>query len=260
MKRMITGLSLLLVCLFTIPAFAQEAELIKEGDKFWHKRGKGKAGVNMARKAIEQYKMVLAINPEHAGAYWRIARSQYHIGEYSKGKATKKKEYKEGIDYAKLAIHYDKKNPAGYYWMAVCFGKYGVTAGVFQSLALVKHIRKACRKLLSIRRGFEQGGAQRILGRLNYVLNSKIKGLKKTSNKRALKLLRESVKYGPNYLLNRVYLAEALMYAKKKELAKRQLEYVIKMGCGHKSQWRRRFECREDKKKAVKLMKKLKGN
>lgn len=227
-------------------ARGQVGALLKQADAEFRKRGGGSKWV---KKAIETYKMALAIEPSTAEAYWKIARCHYNLGIRLKGRRALAV-FREGIAYAKLAVHYAPKCIEAHYWLGISYGKYGQISGAFQSLALVDHVRKAMRKVLRLSPDFDRGGAYRILGRMEYILNSKISGLKGSSNARALKWLGKSVKLGPNYLITRLFIADAYLKADDRPAALKHLRYAANFNCQREKRYRMIPECRLWRKKA----------
>ncbi|GAF79240.1 unnamed protein product, partial [marine sediment metagenome] len=104
-------------------------------------------------------------------------------------------------------------------------GKYGETKGVLKSLSLVKPIKKGMNKVIELDRSYEDGGADRVLGRVFF----KVPGFAGGSKKKSLEHLLKSKELGPEDALTRVYLAETLLKHKQIDEAREELEYVLNM-------------------------------
>jgi tetratricopeptide (TPR) repeat protein len=158
-------------------------------------------------------------------AFWRLSRILYYIGEHTEIKKEKKGIFDRGVYYAEKAIELEPEKPDGHYWLGVNHGKVGETRGVLKSLSLVKPIKNAMNKVIELDRSYEDGGPDRVLGRVFY----KLPGFAGGDNKKSLEHLMKSKEYGPEDALTRVYLAETYLALKEKEKAREELEYVVNM-------------------------------
>lgn len=253
MKRYVPVPTVLLILVFALPTEAQVRELLQEADRLMRRP----FSVAKVKKIVETYKMVLALEPENFEAYWKVARGYYYIGEKARRRSIKKQMYREGAEYAKLAIYYSPNNPAGHFWLAVNYTLYGRQAGIFQSLALVVPIRRHLGKVIRCNPGFLEGAAYLVRGRMNYILNSKISGLKGATNEKAIADLEKAVRYGPERFVSHLFLAEAYVKAKKYCAAKKRLLHVIKGSCRKPRMDYTKKECRGYQKRARKMLKKL---
>ncbi len=75
---------------------------------------------------------------QRAEFYWRLARTCLNMGEDNKSKGMNKDNvlefYKDGEQYADLAIENDPQNPEGYFWKGANIGSWGNTKGMFEAL------------------------------------------------------------------------------------------------------------------------------
>jgi tetratricopeptide (TPR) repeat protein len=75
---------------------------------------------------------------QRAELYWRLSRAYLNIGEDYKSKGMSKDHllpyYKQGEQYADMAIENDSQNPNGYFWKAVNIGTWGNTKGMIEAL------------------------------------------------------------------------------------------------------------------------------
>ena len=118
-------------------------------------------------------------------AFWRLSRILYYIGEHTEKKKEKKSIFAQGVYYAERAIDLEPEKPDGHYWHGVNNGKYGETRGVLKSLFLVKPIKQAMNKVIELDRSYEDGGPDRVMGRVYFKLpgfagGSKEKSLEQT--------------------------------------------------------------------------------
>lgn len=202
--------------------FPQEGEdLITQADNLYEQM----KDMETAKEALDLYRKAVVESEDRYGAYWRVARIFYYIGAYTESKKEKKVIFSQGIYYAKKAIQLGPEKPDGYYWLGVNYGVYGEARGVLKSLFLVDDIKEAMNKVIELDRSYEDGGPDRVMGRVYF----KLPGFAGGSNDKSLEHLLKSKEYGPNDALTRIYLAETYLELKEIEKAREELEYVINM-------------------------------
>ena len=94
-----------------------------------------------------------------------------------------------------------------------------------KSLALVKPVKKSLNKVIELDRTYEDGGADRVMGRVFF----KLPGLAGGSKDKSMEHLEKSKELGPDDPVTRVYLAETYLAKDKIEEARAELEYVLNM-------------------------------
>ncbi len=196
-------------------------ELILRGDELYLQM----ENLETALAAKEKYMEALSKEGDKYEVYWRLARILYFIGAHTEDKEEKKAIFSQGIYYAKKAVELNPEKPDGHYWFGVCNGVYGETRGVLKSLSLVKPIREAMEKVIEIDRSYEDGGADRVLGRMFFKLPGFVGG----SKEKSLQHLLKSKELGPDDPLTRIYLADTYLALNKVDKAREELEYVLNM-------------------------------
>ncbi|MFO7865703.1 MAG: hypothetical protein R6V02_02670 [Candidatus Aminicenantes bacterium] len=221
MKKIGIFLALGLMAVTTGAAGQEREDRIAEADEIYWKM----ADMASAEKALELYREALLQSEDKYEPYWKIARILYHIGAHTQDKKKQQNIFSQGVYHADKAVDLEPGRPDGYYWRGVNNGKYGEAKGVLKSLSLVKPIKNDMNKVIEINRNYEDGGPDRVLGRLYY----KLPGLAGGSSEKSLKHLMMSKKLGPDDCLTRVYLAETLMDMGEVNNARRELEFVLNM-------------------------------
>lgn len=207
---------------FSFSLFSQEAEdLISQGDKLFAEM----KDMAAAKEAHDKYQEVLRKTENKYEAYWKLARIQYYIGAHTESKKEKKTIFAQGIYYANKAVALEPEKPDGYYWLGVNQGVYGEAKGVLKSLSLVKPIKRSMNKVIELDRTYEDGGADRVLGRVYF----KVPGIAGGSKDKSLEHLLKSKELGSNDPVTRLYLAETLLSKKRVEEAREELEFVLNM-------------------------------
>ncbi len=210
---------------FPAPSPAQDQKaarpLIQQGDELYDQR----SDLQKAKEALAAYQEALLQNEDAFGAYWRMARVEYWIGDHAVKGDEKKQSFQMGIYHAKKAVALKPDRPEGHYWLGVNYGSYGEAKGVLKSLSLVGPIKEEMNKVLAIDPAFEYGGADQLLGRLYYELPGLFGGDKKKSLDHLLK----SKELGPRVGLTRIFLADTYLALGEVEKAREELEFVADM-------------------------------
>jgi tetratricopeptide (TPR) repeat protein len=210
-----------LACFSSI-LFSQSAEeLIAQADELYIDM----QDLETANKVLELYRKALGTAEDKYESYWKISRIQYYIGAHTAEKKDKKVIFSQGVYHAKKAVALQPEKPDGHYWLGVNNGKYGETRGVMKSLSLVKPIKQSMFKIIEVDRGYEDGGADRVLGRVFF----KVPGIAGGSKDKSLEHLEKSKELGPEDPLTRVYLAETYLAKKRVDDARAELDYVLNM-------------------------------
>lgn len=221
MKLKVSFIGILILC-FSFNIFGQEAdELIAQADAIYTDM----QDMAKAEEAIGLYREALGKAEDKYEAYWKISRIQYYIGYFTKDKKQKKAIFAQAVYNATKAVERGPDKPDGYYWRGVNNGKYGETKGILKSLSLVKPIKKDMNKVIELDRSYEDGGPDRVLGRVYF----KLPGFAGGSKDKSREHFEKSKEYGPNDAFTRVYLAETLMGLKEIEKAREELEFVLNM-------------------------------
>lgn len=219
-KKIVLPFLAVLVLAFAAPA--QETKtLVAQGDDLYAQRG----DLAKAKEALAKYQEALAAGEDAYGAYWRMARAEYWIGDHTPDKTEKKRIFEQGIYHGKRAVQLNPDKADGHFWLGVCYGVYGEAKGVLKSLSLVKPIKEAMQRVLEIDPAYDKGGADRVLGRVYYELP----GFAGGSKKKSLEHLLKAMEYGPRVGLNLLYLADTYIALGEVDKAREYLETILTM-------------------------------
>jgi tetratricopeptide (TPR) repeat protein len=214
--------SILFIVLLAPLCRAQEnGSLIQQADSLYEQRG----DLAKAREVLGKCQEALVKGEDSYGAYWRMARVEYWIGDHTGNNGDKKRIFEQGIYHAKKAIQLAGDKPEGHYWLGINYGVYGEAKGILKSLSLVKPIKEEMNKVLALDPSFDDGGADRVLGRVYHELP----GFAGGSKKKSLEHLLKSKEMGPGVGLTRIYLADTYLSLDEIEKARQELEFVVAM-------------------------------
>lgn len=188
-------------------------------------------------------------NPADFEAAWKLARARYWLGGHA-AEDERKRLLEEGIAAGRAAVAADPKRPEGHFWIAANMGALAESHGLRQGLKYRGDIKEALLTVLKIDPGFQQGSADRALGRWYY----KVPGLFGGSKKKSEDHLRKSLTYNPNSTASLYFLAETLIELDRDDEARKTLQQVLDAALD--PDWTP--EDREFKQKARELLNRLK--
>jgi tetratricopeptide (TPR) repeat protein len=175
-----------------------------------------------ARAAAAVWSDELVRSPQAFDAAWKLARADFWLGGHSAA-AEQRRFYETGIDAARTAIALQPNRPEGHFWLAANMGMMAESFGLRQGIKYRKPIRDALETVLRLDPGFQQGSADRALGRWYF----KVPGLFGGSNKEAEAHLRRALTYNRTSTVTHYFLAEVLLDEGRKDEARSELQAVL---------------------------------
>jgi tetratricopeptide (TPR) repeat protein len=187
-------------------------------------------------------------DPKDFEAAWKLARACYWLGGHV-APDRRRSQYEQGIEAARKAtvIHADR--PEGHFWMAANMGAMAESFGLGAGIKYRGPVKKALETVIKIDRSFQQGSADRALGRW-YL---KVPRLFGGSKDKSVEHLKQSLTYDPTSLASLYFLAETYLEMDRKNEARQEAQKVID-GPIH-AEWAP--EDREFKQKAKALLERL---
>lgn len=183
-------------------------------------------------------------------AAWKLARAGYWLGGHEPTEDARRAALERSMEAARAAIRAEPNRPEGHFWLAADMGALAESFGFRMGLKYRGAIKRELEAVLQIDPSFEQGSADRALGRWYF----KVPGLFGGSNRKSEEHLRKSLAYDPDSLASLYFLAETLHDMHRDAEARAALETLIAAPL-HKG-WEP--EDREFKVKAQQLMRTLK--
>ncbi len=175
-----------------------------------------------ARRAAEIWAERLVKDPKDFEAAWKLARAQYWLGGHAED-AERKALLEAGIRSARTAVQLAPSRPEGHFWMAANMGQLAESHGLRQGLKYRGDIKDALLTVLKLDPAFQQGSADRALGRWYY----KVPGLFGGSKSKSEEHLRKSLTYNPQSSASLFFLAETLLSQDRDAEARETLQRVI---------------------------------
>jgi tetratricopeptide (TPR) repeat protein len=181
-----------------------------------------RADLARAQQAADIWSARLAANPRDFESAWKLARAEYWLG--TQGPPDQRRAALErGTEAGRRASMIDPSRPEGFFWMAATMGTLAESYGLRQGIKYRGQIKDALETVLRIDPAFQQGSADRALGRWYY----KVPGLFGGSKKQSEEHLRKSLTYNPNSTASHYFLAETLFDMNRDAEARAELQKVI---------------------------------
>ena len=175
-----------------------------------------------AQQAEQIWAERLAKDRKDFESAWRLARARYWLGGHAPEK-TRKAYLEGGIAAGRAAIALAPNKPEGHFWVAANMGALAESFGLRQGLKYRGDIKDELETVLGLDPAFQQGSADRALGRWYY----KVPGLFGGSNRKSEEHLRKSLTYNPTSSASLYFLAETLLDEGKKPEARKVLEQLL---------------------------------
>ena len=204
----------------TPAAHTRTAAVIQDGDAdaLYAKRD----DLASATRAAGIWQERLTAHPQDFEVAWKLARARYWLGGHA-AESERKRILEDGIAAARLASTLQPARPEGYFWMAANMGALAESFGLRQGLKYRGAIKDALLKTLELDPAFQQGSADRALGRWYF----KVPGLFGGSKQKSEEHLRKSLTYAPQSTASHFFLAETLFEMGRDADARAELQKVI---------------------------------
>ena len=182
----------------------------------------GREQLDHARRAGDIWAHRLQQNPRDFDAAWKLARARYWLGTHAPQRE-RKALLEAGIEAGRAAIAADGSRPEGHFWTAANMGALAESFGLRQGLKYRGEIKQQLETVLKLDPAFQQGSADRALGRWY----AKVPGLFGGSRQKSEEHLRRSLRYNANSIASRFFLAETLLDLDRKTEAIDELQRVL---------------------------------
>jgi tetratricopeptide (TPR) repeat protein len=175
-----------------------------------------------AKKAAEIWEARLRENSKDFDSAAKLTRTYYWLGRHAPDDE-RRGFLERGIAAGRRAVALEPNRPEGHFWFAANMGGLAESFGLRQGLKYRGEIRDELMTTLRLDAAFQQGSADRALGRWYY----KVPGLFGGSNAKAEEHLRRSLTYSPENTASLYFLAEVLIATKRGPEAQAVLQKLI---------------------------------
>ncbi len=182
-----------------------------------------RATLASATRAADVWSARLATNPTDFESAWKLARAHYWLGTSGLPERDRKHALELGLAAARQAVAANAARPEGHFWVAANMGALAESFGLRQGIRYRGAIRQSLETVLRIDPAFQQGSADRALGRWYY----KVPGLFGGDNRKSETHLRKALAYHPQSVITLLFLGETLLDLGRQADAKQSLEAAI---------------------------------
>jgi tetratricopeptide (TPR) repeat protein len=209
------------ICLFYLVVHASLAaapQAAVDPDTLYAQR----AVLQSAREAADIWQSRLQQNAKDFESAWKLARARYWLGGHAPDDQ-RRAFLDQGIAAARAAIALEPEKPEGHFWLAANMGALAESFGLRQGLKYRGDIKSELLTVLRLDPAFQQGSADRALGRWYF----KVPGLFGGSSSKSEEHLRRSLTYNPSSSASLFFLAETLIGSNRKQEARTLLEQLL---------------------------------
>ena len=177
-----------------------------------------------AMDAAAVWESRLKANPKDFESAWKLARACYWLGGHVAEDA-RRAQYERGIEAGRQASVLQSGKPEGYFWMAANMGAMAESFGLRAGIKYRSPVKKALETVLMLDTGFQQGSADRALGRW-YL---KVPRLFGGSKDKSVEHLQRSLTFDPASTASHYFLAETYNEMDRKDEARREAQKVLEL-------------------------------
>jgi tetratricopeptide (TPR) repeat protein len=196
----------------SLPAHAQNADALYAD----------RANMASAQRALDIWSGELKTHPGDFEVAWKLARIAYWLGTHGP-EAGRRTFLEQGVEAGRTASTVEPAKPEGFFWLAANMGALAESFGMRAGLKYRKPIKEALETVLRLDPAFQNGSADRALGRWY----ARVPGLFGGSNKQAEAHLKTSLQHDPDSTISHFFLAELLLDQGRKGEARAELQKVI---------------------------------
>ena len=182
----------------------------------------GREDLASARQAATIWQARLQQNPKDFESAWKLARARYWLGSHAP-EGERRAFLEQGLAAARAAAAIEPAKPEGHFWLAANMGTLAESFGLRQGLKYRGEIKDELLTVLKLDPTFQEGSADRALGRWYF----KVPGLFGGSNRKSEEHLRRSLTYNPSSSASLYFLAETLIDMKRPSEARAILDGLI---------------------------------
>lgn len=209
----------------------------------------GREQLANVRQAADIWEARLTANSREFESAWKLARACYWLGGHVPADE-QRQQYERGIKAATRAVELEPQKPEGHFWMAADMGAMAESFGLRAGIRYRGPIKNALETVLKLDPSYQQGSADRALGRWYFRVPRLFGG----SKDKAVEHLKKSLTYAPESTATHFFLAESYLDMDRPDEARREAKLVLDAPLD--PEWTP--EDREFKQKAADLLKRIK--
>jgi tetratricopeptide (TPR) repeat protein len=185
----------------------------------------GRSNPSNLDQALRLLRQAVSDNPNDYEAWWRIARTEAHLGSNRDPKDEKGQvaDFQAGVDAGHKAVALQPNRVEGHFWLGANYGLLAETEGWFRGLRLLDTIRHEMETVVRLDPEYEQAAGQRTLARIYY----RAPFFKGGDKQRSIQLLMDCLKRYPQDSFALLYLGDDYLAVGRKAEAKALFEQIL---------------------------------
>lgn len=187
----------------------------------------GRANPYNLEQSIRLLRQADSDNPNDYEVWWRIARSEAHLGGDLDSKDEKGEiaAFRAGIDAGRRAVSLQPNRVEGHFWLGANDGLLAEAQGWFKGLRMVDTVRQEMETVVRLDPDYEQAAGQRTLARIYYRAPFFMGGDKQ----RSIALLKDCLRRFPEDSFALLYLGDDYLAVGRKAEARALFEQILKL-------------------------------
>lgn len=177
------------------------------------------------REAVKLLAAARDPNQRNFEVEWKFAKYSYFLGKRAADEKEKEKAFEDGAQAGRIASRMEPNKADGFFWYAANLGEQAKLSPVTVGIKSVDDIREAMNKVIEIDPKYQNASAYDGLAQIELSTAGMMGG----KPEKAVEYLVTALKIEDDNSYLHLHLAEAYLATGKKDEAKKQLDYVLKM-------------------------------
>ena len=177
------------------------------------------------REAVRLLAAARAIDHRIYEIEWQYARFNFFLGKQTTDEKESDKALEDGLQAGKIAARLEPDKPEGHFWYGANLGEQAKKSPITVGIKAIDEIREAMNKVIEIEPGYQGASAFDALAQIE--LKAGLLGGGKPE--KAIEYLEKGLQLFKENTYLYLHLGEAYLAVNRKDDARKQLEYVLKM-------------------------------
>jgi tetratricopeptide (TPR) repeat protein len=177
------------------------------------------------REAVKSLAAVRNADARNFEVEWKFAKFNYFLGKHSGDEKEKEKAFEDGVQAGRIASRLEPSKADGYFWYGANLGEQAKLSPVTVGRTAIGDIKEAMNKVVEIDPKYQNASAYDALAQVE--LNTA--GMMGGKPEKAVEYLEQGLRIEDDNTYLHLHLAEAYLAVGKKDEAKKQLDYLLKM-------------------------------
>ncbi len=179
------------------------------------------------REAVKSLAAVRNPDQRNYEVEWKFAKYNYFFGKQLGDEKERDKAFEDGAQAGRIASRVEPNKPDGYFWYGANLGEQAKISPVTVGVKSIDDIKEAMNKVIEIDPKYQNASAFDALAQVEMETSGML-GLGGKPEK-AVEYLEKGLKIEDDNSYLHLHLAEAYLAVGKKDEAKKQLEFILKM-------------------------------